>query len=413
MKSLSLFVLSIGLACLLSRSARAQLTAYEGFEEYAGGVQIESGANGSGGTGLNGGAGWNGAYDVNNGIKSLVFVDDRSASPVVYQNGAVRLDGGFRALRLNGNANASYALRRALAVPVPAGGTLYFSFLFRSNNTSPLANQDFVQLGFDDNASASGGTPRMSIGANTISTTFPPNQPYRFFARSTTAIGNSVFDDTTDIQGLTTYLLVGRFSRAGAGNFDRVDLFVNPSTLSEPATPSATVLADAGIALLSHFFVRTVALDSTDACVLDEWRAGQSFASVVSGDGDDDGMPDPWEQAHALDPLTAADAAFDADADGQTNLTEYRAGTDPRDPLSRFAITEITVAPGSVSLTWSSVPGRRYHLQWSDDFANWTTLTDGGDETVIEAAPGDSTTFSLMGEPAIERRCYRIEALPP
>ena len=147
--------------------------------------------------------------------------------------------------------------------------------------------------------------------------------------------------------------------------------------------------------------------------MLDEWRAGQSFASVVSGDGDDDGMPDSWEQSHALNPLAAADAALDADSDGQTNLAEYRAGTDPRDPLSRFAITEIAVTPGSVSLTWSSVPGRRYHLQWTDDLINWTTFTDGGAAMVVEAAPGDRTTFYLMGEPAIERRCYRIEALPP
>ena len=55
----------------------------------------------------------------------------------------------------------------------------------------------------------------------------------------------------------------------------------------------------------------------------------QLLAPRRIGDGDDDGMSDPWEQAHALDPLTAADAAFDADSDGQTNVTEYRAGTDP------------------------------------------------------------------------------------
>ena len=46
------------------------------------------------------------------------------------------------------------------------GESLWFSFLFRTNNASPLANQDFFQFGFDDNANASSGIPRVSIGAN-------------------------------------------------------------------------------------------------------------------------------------------------------------------------------------------------------------------------------------------------------
>lgn len=133
---------------------------------------------------------------------------------------------------------------------------------------------------------------------------------------------------------------------------------MNPSTLSEPPTPSAMIVLDAGIALLSHFFVRTVGLDSADAYVLDELRVGGDFASVISEDGDGDGMPDTWEQAHRFDPLNAADAAFDADPDGQMNLNEYRAGTDPREGASRFAIVEIIHDMNGVSLTWRSAPGR-------------------------------------------------------
>ena len=39
-------------------------------------------------------------------------------------------------------------------------------------------------------------------------------------------------------------------------------------------------------------------------------------------DGDNDGMPDHWERAHALD-LAADDSAGDTDKDGYTNLEEY------------------------------------------------------------------------------------------
>jgi hypothetical protein len=51
-------------------------------------------------------------------------------------------------------------------------------------------------------------------------------------------------------------------------------------------------------------------------------------------DRDADGMPDWWEERYGLNP-DANDAAGDADGDGSTNLEEYRAGTDPRDPRSR------------------------------------------------------------------------------
>ena len=75
----------------------AQMIGYEGFEAYAGGVQVETGTNGTSGTGLDGGSGWGGPYDVQNGIKSLVFIDDRTVNPVVYQNGAITVNGKARA----------------------------------------------------------------------------------------------------------------------------------------------------------------------------------------------------------------------------------------------------------------------------------------------------------------------------
>ena len=150
-----------------------------------------------------------------------------------------------------------------------------------------------------------------------------------------------------------------------------------------------------------------------DAYVFDELRVGRSFTSVVSGDGDADGMPDAWELAHGFDPLNAADAALDADGDGQTNLAEYRAGTDSRDPLSRFIVSEIVANADTVSLTWLSVPGRRYHLQWSDDLVNWTALTDAGAPVVIDAAPGNVTTFPLTNNAGLPGRFYRVEVMLP
>lgn len=55
---------------------------------------------------------------------------------------------------------------------------------------------------------------------------------------------------------------------------------------------------------------------------------GDSEGDVCDSDNDNDGIPDSYENAHGLDPLSAADAAEDNDADGLTNLAEYQAGTD-------------------------------------------------------------------------------------
>src|SRR5207248_872736 len=53
-------------------------------------------------------------------------------------------------------------------------------------------------------------------------------------------------------------------------------------------------------------------------------------------DTDHDGIPDYWELAHSLSYTDLADAQFDTDHDGRSNLQEYIANTDPRQANSIF-----------------------------------------------------------------------------
>jgi len=56
--------------------------------------------------------------------------------------------------------------------------------------------------------------------------------------------------------------------------------------------------------------------------------------SWTNMDLDADGIPNWWEIAHGLNPLSAADAVQDPDYDGRCNLQEYQDGTEPQSPGS-------------------------------------------------------------------------------
>lgn len=77
---------------------------------------------------------------------------------------------------------------------------------------------------------------------------------------------------------------------------------------------------------------------------------GDGIGNNADTDDDGDTMPDDYETANGLDPLSAADADLDADGDGYTNLEEFEAGTDPQDatdvPERRMAPIAITILLG-------------------------------------------------------------------
>jgi len=201
---------------------------------------------------------------------------------VNYTLSDIHLSGGARALRFWDNADGTFAIQRQLGTTfsADAGDVLWFSILFRTatGGASPLANQDFFQIGFDDNANAESGNPRVSMGANSIQTTYPA--PGRFFARSSTNIAASVFHDDVDIAAATTYLLVACIQPT-EGSYNSVKLFVNPAGADDPGLPSAISIHPSGIQTLSHAFIRTAYLDTGDAYVIDEWHIGRDYRSVV------------------------------------------------------------------------------------------------------------------------------------
>ncbi len=142
--------------------------------------------------------------------------------------------------------------------------------------------------------------------------------------------------------------------------------------------------------------------------------------SVPPADTDSDGMPDAWEQLHFGHPVNG-DPALDSDHDGTSNLAEYEANTDPGNAASVFRITGIARDANSHPvITWSSVGGVRYRVQFSDSLqGSFTDVvrppTEETDPSPVGTASTRSFTdeFTLTGNPpAPVRRFYRIKVVP-
>jgi len=124
-------------------------------------------------------------------------------------------------------------------------------------------------------------------------------------------------------------------------------------------------------------------------------------------DSDQDGLDDSWEWTffNGLE----RDGTGDFDGDGQTDETEFRAGTNPADDASILSVLRLTRAgDGAVTLLWSAVPGKTYQVQvrYALGIPGW--LDEPGTVTAI------SGTASLVHQSGAlaEQAFYRVVVLP-
>jgi hypothetical protein len=120
-------------------------------------------------------------------------------------------------------------------------------------------------------------------------------------------------------------------------------------------------------------------------------------------DTDGDGLSDAWEISWFGD--IGQSGTGDSDGDGQNNLSEQAAGTNPASPASVLQILAEERTGDLVSVTFSSVAGRKYIAQSSGDLTSWT---DTGSQTT---ATTTSTTIANLPIGA-DRAYYRVRLVP-
>lgn len=143
---------------------------------------------------------------------------------------------------------------------------------------------------------------------------------------------------------------------------------------------------------------------------------------IIAAPADTNGnqLPDAWEADYGI-----SDPNGDADGDGRNNMEEFIAGTNPTNAASALKIAnEVRTANGHTTITWPSIGGVRYRVQYSDGNTNgllsgsFTDIARGLTAEMDSAPAGTPSTqtftddFTLTGgAPAKGQRYFRIKVI--
>ena len=124
----------------------------------------------------------------------------------------------------------------------------------------------------------------------------------------------------------------------------------------------------------------------------------------INPDSDGDRMADAWEIFY-FETITAQDGTGDFDHDGFSDLSEFLAGTLPKDSTSALKMLPTPEINGSsVTVQWSAVSGKTYRLQFKNSLndLNWSSVSGDVTSTGTTASKLDPTGANLTG------RFYRV-----
>jgi PKD repeat protein len=107
----------------------------------------------------------------------------------------------------------------------------------------------------------------------------------------------------------------------------------------------------------------------------------------------------------------SADPNADPDGDGQNNMAEFPAGTDPTNGASAFQVLSVLSASLEDIITWSSVSNKVYQPQLSSTLT--TAVWQNVSSPVTAGVSQTSLTITNEPDPTLTNRFYRILLVPP
>lgn len=135
-------------------------------------------------------------------------------------------------------------------------------------------------------------------------------------------------------------------------------------------------------------------ISATPLSEIQAWRLANFGSFENSGDAHDDADPD---------------------GDGATNAEEFKFGTDPNDRTSVLAISAIVRSNSDALISFSSVSGRIYRIEWSDSLqpGSWTAVLTNN--IPQENLPGTGSLIQIIDSNGStqSRRFYRIGVASP
>ena len=144
--------------------------------------------------------------------------------------------------------------------------------------------------------------------------------------------------------------------------WDEIEVIDGSRTIPIVVAPRATSVFANGVWVGNATVMEPAAnmwLTASDAS--GHFGVSGNFSVGPDTDLDGDGLPDAWEVRHFGSTNSVAGA--DPDADGLTNLQEFRAGTNPNSASSTLRISSLASPNGILRMQFESVAGKAYQLE--------------------------------------------------
>ena len=127
-------------------------------------------------------------------------------------------------------------------------------------------------------------------------------------------------------------------------------------------------------------------------------------------DGDEDGLLNGYELKYFGD-AASAEAQGDGDGDGNSNAEEQDLGTNPTNAASALIVHEASLGTNGVMVTWLSVGGKGYIVEYNDHpmLSNTEWMVLGGTNELDVGLGVESMEEMHDPGPIPDRRVYRVQ----